>query len=349
MWFYCSFAELNENLRISAIIAVYQRPDELTELLQSLATQSDPDFEVIVVDDGSPVHLESIVDKFNSKLNIHYFYKENSGPAKSRNFGMQRASGNYFIFLDSDTIAPKNYIQTVRKELSENYVDAFGGPDAADESFTILQKAISYSMTSFLTTGGIRGGKKHVGKFQPRSFNMGISKAAFEATGGFGNLRIGEDPDLSMTLWEKGFETRLFPEAKVFHKRRTSLVKFARQVYQFGVARPILNQRHPGSGKLTYWFPTLFSLGYIFAMLSLIYAPLQSDWFSLPFALYIIYFILITFDSLIKTNSFHASRIAPYIVAIQFTAYGFGFLKSWILLNIFRIKPEKAFPGHFSN
>src|SRR5690606_1593599 len=340
-------------LNFSIIIAVYKREDELTELLESLTNQSDSDFEVIVVDDGSPVSLESIVGEFKSKLNIQYLHKENSGPAKSRNFGMERASGNYFIFLDSDTIAPKNYIQTVRKELSENYVDAFGGPDAADESFTALQKAISYSMTSFLTTGGIRGGKKHVGRFQPRSFNMGISKAAFEATGGFGNLRIGEDPDLSMTLWEKGFETRLFPEAKVFHKRRTSLVKFARQVYQFGVARPILHQRHPGSGKLTYWFLTLFSLGYIFAILSLIYhlfiAPFQSDWFSLPFALYIIYFILITFDSLIKTNSFHASRIAPYIVAIQFTAYGFGFLKSWILLNIFRIKPEKAFPGHFSN
>src|SRR5690606_22101284 len=177
------------------------------------------------------------------------------------------------------------------KEVMENEM-AFGGPDAADESFTDLQKAISYSMTSFLTTGGIRGGKKHVGRFQPRSFNMGISKAAFEATGGFGNLRIGEDPDLSMTLWEKGFETRLFPDAKVFHKRRTSLVKFVRQVYQFGVARPILNQRHPGSGKLTYWFPSLFSLGYIFVLLSLIchlfIVPFQSNWFFLPFAFYVI-------------------------------------------------------------
>lgn len=339
-------------LNFSIIIAVYKREDELTELLESLMHQSDSDFEVIVVDDGSPVSLESIVGEFKSKLNIQYLHKENSGPAKSRNFAMERASGNYFIFLDSDTIAPKNYIQTVRKELSENYVDAFGGPDAADESFTALQKAISYSMTSFLTTGGIRGGKKHVGRFQPRSFNMGISKAAFEATGGFGNLRIGEDPDLSMTLWEKGFETRLFPDTKVFHKRRTSLVKFARQVYQFGVARPILNQRHPGSGKLTYWFPSLFSLGYIFVLLSLIchlfIVPFQSDWFFLPFAFYVIYFILIWFHSLIKTNSFLVAQIAPYIVSIQFAAYGYGFLKSWILLNIFKMKPEKAFPSHFS-
>lgn len=342
---------MNENLSISIIIAVYQRPDELNELLQSLSKQSDSDFEVIIVDDGSPEKLENLVQNYKKLLNLKYFYKENSGSGKSRNYGMERASGNYFIFLDSDTIAPQNYIATVRKELTENYVDAFGGPDAADESFSDLQKAISYSMTSFLTTGGIRGGKKHVGKFQPRSFNMGISKAAFEETGGFGNLRIGEDPDLSMTLWEKGFETRLFSEAKVFHKRRTTLKKFAKQVYQFGVARPILNQRHPGSGKLTYWFPSLFALGDILAILSLIFhlfiAPFQSDWFLLPFALYITYFILIYFDSFIKTNSFLASQIAPYIVTVQFAAYGYGFLKSWFYLNILRKKPEKAFPNHF--
>lgn len=341
------------DLKFSIIIAVYRREDELTELLQSLTQQSDLDFELIIVDDGSPDSLEPIANQFQSKLNIQYFYKENSGPAQSRNFGMRNANGNYFIFLDSDTIVPENYIKIVRKELTQNYMDAFGGPDAADESFTDLQKAISYSMTSFLTTGGIRGGKKHIGKFQPRSFNMGISKEAFEKTGGFSNLRIGEDPDLSMTLWEKGFETRLIPEAKVFHKRRTSLKKFAKQVYQFGVARPILNQRHPGSEKLTYWFPSLFSLGYIFAILSMIshifFTPFQSDWFFFPFVLYVIYFILIWFHSLNKTNSFLVAQIAPYIVIIQFAAYGYGFLKSWILLNIFRKKPEKAFPGHFSN
>ncbi len=352
-------------LNFSIITAVYKREDELTELLESLTNQSDSDFEVIVVDDGSPVSLESIVDKFKAKLNIHYFYKENSGPAKSRNFGMGRASGNYFIFLDSDTIAPKNYIQTVRKELSENYVDAFGGPDAADKSFTDLQKAISFSMTSFLTTGGIRGGKKHVGKFQPRSFNMGISKAAFEATDGFGNLRIGEDPDLSMTLWEKGFETRLIPEAKVFHKRRTSLKKFARQVYQFGVARPILNQRHSGSGKLTYWFPSLFLLYFLVCSFSLFFRLISveiyisnifSYWFnnililvgillSIPL---IIYFFLILIISSIKNLSLHVGFLSIFTTLIQFMGYGYGFLKSWILLNIFRIKPEKAFPGHFS-
>ncbi len=341
------------DLKFSIIIAVYRRKEELSELLASLRTQSDKEFEVVIVDDGSPEPLEELVKSYQSKLNIQYFYKENSGPAQSRNYGMQRAKGNYFIFLDSDTIAPKNYIENVRKELESNYVDAFGGPDAADESFTPLQKAISFSMTSFLTTGGIRGGKRHVGKFQPRSFNMGISKEAFEKTGGFGNLRVGEDPDLSMTLWENGFETRLFPDAQVFHKRRTSLKKFAKQVYQFGVARPILNQRHPGSGKLTYWFPSLFIICYILTMIlmfcQLFGFVLHSDWFFLPLVFYILYFTLIWWFSLIKTNSNFVAQITPYIVLVQFAAYGFGFLKSWILLNIFRMKPEKAFPSHFSN
>lgn len=343
------------DLKFSIIIAVYRRKEELSELLASLRTQSDKEFEVVIVDDGSPESLEELVNSYQSKLNIQYFYKENSGPAQSRNYGMQRAKGNYFIFLDSDTITPKNYIENVRKELESNYVDAFGGPDAADESFTPLQKAISFSMTSFLTTGGIRGGKRHVGKFQPRSFNMGISKEAFEKTGGFGNLRVGEDPDLSMTLWENGFETRLFPDAQVFHKRRTSLKKFAKQVYQFGVARPILNQRHPGSGKLTYWFPSLFIIGLFLSFLGyliLISTPTHV-WLQyvlgIPFLVYLVYFFLIWIISTLQFKILNVGFLSIITTLIQFSCYGYGFLKSWILLNIFRMKPEKAFPSHFSN
>src|SRR5690606_26065644 len=277
---------------------------------------------------------------------------------------MERASGNYFIFLDSDTIAPKDYIETVRKELNSNYVDAFGGPDAADESFSALQKAISFSMTSFLTTGGIRGGKKHVGKFQPRSFNMGISKEAFEKTGGFGNLRIGEDPDLSMTLWENGLETRLFPDAKVYHKRRTSLKKFAKQVYQFGVARPILNQRHPKYIKLTFWFPSFFLVYCILSFLIFLYGTIDTkvfvsnlgsywinySWLVLGVVLILpilFYLLLLFFISFIKYKSINVGMLSIVTTLTQFFCYGFGFLKSWISLNIFRQKPEKAFPVHF--
>lgn len=342
-------------MKFSIIIAVYRREEELTELLQSLTIQSDLDFEVVVVDDGSPESLEPIVQKFQSDLRIQYFHKENSGPAKSRNYGMEKALGNYFIFLDSDTIVPKDYISIVRQKLAENYTDAFGGPDSAAEDFSDLQKAISFSMTSFLTTGGIRGGKRHLGKFQPRSFNMGISKEAFEKTGGFGNLRMGEDPDLSMTLWENGFETRLFPEAKVFHKRRTSLKKFAKQVYQFGVARPILNQRHPGSGKLTYWFPSLFIIGLFLSFLGYLilisiptYVWLQYG-LGIPFLVYLVYFILIWIISTLQFKILKVGYLSIITTLIQFFCYGFGFLKSWILLNIFKMKPEKAFPEHFSN
>lgn len=355
---------MKENLNISIIIAVYQRKDELRELLQSLTQQTDSDFEVVVVDDGSPEKLFFVTEEFNSKLNIKYFYKDNSGAGKSRNYGMERASGNYFIFLDSDTIAPKNYIETVRKELTENYVNAFGGPDAADESFSDLQKAISFSMTSFLTTGGIRGGKKHIGKFQPRSFNMGISKVAFQKTDGFGNLRIGEDPDLSMTLWENGFETRLFPNSKVFHKRRTSLKKFAKQVYQFGIARPILNQRHPNYTKLTFWFPSLFliymslSIGYLCYSLfdmKIFISNLGSYWINYShFILAIIFIIplvfylgLIVLFSTVKYKKLNVSVLSLVTTLIQFSCYGFGFLTSWISINLLNKKAEDVFPGHF--
>lgn len=355
---------MESTINISIIIAVYQRTDELKELLQSLTRQSDRDFEVIVVDDGSPVKLDPVVEEFRNELNIQYFYKENSGAGKSRNYGMERANGNYFIFLDSDTIAPENYIATVREELTENYVDAFGGPDAADESFLDIQKAISFSMTSFLTTGGIRGGKKHIGKFQPRSFNMGISKKAFEKTGGFGNMRIGEDPDLSMTLWENGFETRLFADAKVYHKRRASLKKFSKQIYQFGIARPILNQRHPNYNKLTFWFPSGFLLYFNFSLIGFIYTALNPEIleinpgfgsfhisnFVLSFIFIVplkIYFLLILILSTVENKNIKIGFLSVITTLIQFIFYGWGFLKSWFLINVFRQKPERAFPGHF--
>lgn len=348
---------MRKNLQISIVVAVYKREDELTELLESLARQTCTDFEVIVVDDGSPNPLEAIVKSFSEKLDIRYFYKENSGPAPSRNYGMSQAQGNYFVFLDSDTIAPKTYVKTVYSELEESYVDAFGGPDQADEGFTDLQKAISFSMTSFLTTGGIRGGKRHIGRFQPRSFNMGISKQAFEVTGGFGNLRIGEDPDLSMTLWERGFETRLFPEAKVFHKRRTSLRKFAQQVYQFGIARPILNQRHPSYNKITFWFPTVFLMYLSICLLGFVYAlyrslisetsdleVVYSVLLSMPL---LVYWLMIFTFSFIQFKSIKVSFLSIVSAMTQFVGYGFGFFRSWVSINVLKLNPQKVFPSHY--
>ncbi|RLZ11540.1 glycosyltransferase [Faecalibacter macacae] len=338
------------DIQLSIIVAVYERQDELTELLSSLTKQTNSNFEMIIVDDGSKNKLDTVCAKFQDQLDIKYYYKSNSGPGKSRNYGMEKANGNYFIFLDSDTIIPSTYIQSVYDELSSNYVDAFGGPDDADESFNEMQKAITFSMTSFLTTGGIRGGKKQVGKFQPRSFNMGISRKAYEKTGGFAAMRIGEDPDLSMRLWENGFETRLFQDSKVIHKRRTSLKKFAKQVYQFGVARPILNQRHPNYVKPTFWFPSLFFLGTLFAWFTFVLGFIIFDLIKIlhiPMMFWLLYMVLIFVFATMRFKSIKVGVLSMQTTLIQFFNYGYGFLESQFKLNILKQDPKKAFPSHF--
>lgn len=330
------------NTFFSTIVPVFNRPEEVRELLESLQKQDfQEDFEVVIVEDGSSESSEDIVEKFQDKLNISYYYKENSGPGDSRNFGMQKAKGNYFIILDSDCILPKQYLSEVDKELSKEFVHCFGGPDAADDSFTTIQKAINYVMTSFLTTGGIRGGKKAVGKFQPRSFNMGISQIAFEKAGGFGRIHPGEDPDLTFRIWKAGFDSRLFPDAFVYHKRRIDWNKFYIQVNKFGMVRPILNKWHPGTAKPTYWFPTLFMLGLCGAI---IFAILD---FWLPLLLYVFYFSILFLDALIKSKSLVVGVLSIFAAMIQFIGYGIGFFKSTMLLNFSNKEPEELFPKLF--
>jgi GT2 family glycosyltransferase len=329
-------------LHYSFIIPVYNRPEEVQELLQSMTLlHFVKDYEIVIIEDGSSIPCEQVVEKFSKKLNIFYFRKENSGPGDSRNFGMKKAAGNYFLILDSDVILPPDYLKEVDQFLSVNFYDCFGGPDAADESFSNLQKAINYSMTSFLTTGGIRGSKKAVGKFQPRSFNMGLSKKAFGATGGFGNIHPGEDPDLSLRLEKLGFETVLIPDAKVFHKRRIDWSKFHRQVNKFGKVRPILNQWHPGSSKITYWFPSVFILGFLLAIVLLILG------IPLLFLIYLMYLLIVGLDAGIKNKSFNIGVTAVIATIIQFWGYGFGFLKSIWRLSFLKMDPKTAFPELF--
>lgn len=328
-------------MNLSIIIAVYNRAYELTELLQTLVQQECNNFQVILVDDGSNIDLSSAIQAFKSKLNLHYYKKENSGPGLSRNFGIEKAEGDYFIFLDSDTLVPAHYICEVQKELTADYVDFFGGSDASYQDFSSLQKAINFSMTSFFTTGGIRGGKHQVGKFQPRSFNMGLSRKAYEATGGFSHLRVGEDPDLTLSLWEKGFKSRWFPQAYVYHKRRTSLPKFGKQVKAFGIARPILNQRHPAYQSITFWFPSIFILG-LFLSVILLFLGI---WHFL--LLYAIYFMLIFIISSIQNKSLIVGVLSCITTFIQFEMYGMGFLRSQMMLNILGKDPQEAFPHHF--
>ena len=326
-------------MTFSFIIPVYNRPDEIDELLESLAQldYSAP-FEVVIVEDGSTIPADAIVERYSDQLNISYYFKSNSGPGDSRNYGMQKAKGDYFLILDSDCIIPEHYLKEVSKSLKKEYVDCFGGPDAAHHSFSDLQKAIDFSMTSLLTTGGIRGNKKSVDKFQPRSFNMGLSKKAFEVSQGFGKIHPGEDPDLTIRLWKHGFKTKLIANAFVYHKRRISWKKFYVQVNKFGKCRPILNNWHPETKKLTYWFPSLFLLGFIFSIGALIL--FKTPWFL---AGYLLYFILIWSSALLKTRRIGIACMAVVAVAVQFYGYGTGFLLSTYKVAWRKIKPQEAF------
>lgn len=327
---------------ISFIIPVYNRPDEISELLQSfLFLDGNKDFEIVIIEDGSTIKSDEIVKSYSDSLNITYFFKPNSGPGDSRNFGMKHAKGNYFIILDSDCILPKGYLSEVLKTLNENFSDCFGGPDAAHESFTKIQKAINFAMTSFISTGGIRGKKNSVDTFQPRSFNMGISKTAFEATNGFGNIHPGEDPDLSIRLTKLGFKTKLIETAFVYHKRRISWSKFYKQVNRFGLVRPILNVWHPETKKITYWFPSVFCLGLLLALLLCFFKEYRL------IMCYLVYFFVAFIMAMVKTKNASVSILSLFAISIQFLGYGSGFLKATIKLMSSKSKIEERFPQLF--
>ncbi len=329
-------------MKYSFVIPVFNRPDEVDELLASLVTQTyKAPFEVVMVEDGSSITCENIIAKYKEKLLLSYFFKPNSGPGDSRNFGMQKAKGDYFIILDSDCIIPSHYLAEVDACLHVHNVDCFGGPDAALDSFSDVQKAINFTMTSFLTTGGVRGGSEKIGKFQPRSFNMGISKRAFEASGGFGKIHPGEDPDLAIRLWKLGFKTALFSRAFVYHKRRIDWEKFYKQVNKFGKARPILNQRYPEYAKATYWFPSLFCFFFIVSLIAVF-------WGFYPLLLsYISYYLLLFLMAVSYTGNIKIAGLAVVASVIQFYGYGRGFLTSVFKLKVLNQQAEKAMPEMF--
>ena len=326
----------------SLIIPVYNRPDEVDELLESLSKSDYTEiYEIVLVEDGSTLRCQDVAQKYGDRLDISYYYKENSGPGDSRNYGMKKARGDYFIIFDSDCIIPKQYLTEVDKALKQNYVDCFGGPDRALDSFSDIQKAINFAMTSFLTTGGIRGGSEKIDKFQPRSFNMGLSRKAFEASKGFGNIHPGEDPDLSIRLWNLGFETKLFPNAYVYHKRRIDWDKFSVQVNKFGKARPILNSWYPQYNKLTFFFPSVFIIGFFLSIVLLLFNQ------DILLQLYFLYFVVLFLVSTIQNKSLKIGYLSLIAVWKQFYGYGTGFLKSYIKVIIMKQKPQEAFPELF--
>ena len=317
-------------MKYSFIIPVYNRPDEVDELLESLTHQSVKDFEVVVVEDGSNVPCEKVVAKYADRLDVHYFSKTNSGPGQTRNYGVERAQGDYVLILDSDVVLPEGYLAAVDAELTQHPCEAFGGPDRAHASFTPMQKAINYAMTSFFTTGGIRGGKKKMDKFYPRSFNMGVARDTYLRLGGFSKMRFGEDIDFSTRIFKAGCSCRLFPEAWVWHKRRTDLKKFFKQVHCSGIARINLMKRHPGTLKLVHLLPAVFTLGcallVVLAVLAL--ALGCPHWWAmlLPFALFA---AIIFADASAHEKSAGVGLRAVAASYIQLWGYGSGFVRSW--------------------
>ena len=309
-------------MKYSFIIPVYNRPDEVDELLDSLTRQTIRDFEVVVVEDGSSVPCKEVVDKYADRLTIHYYNKANSGPGQTRNYGVERANGEYMLILDSDCILPEKYLEMVEADLQRQKADAFGGPDRAHESFTDVQKAINYAMTSFFTTGGIRGGKKKLDKFYPRSFNMGVRKDVYQALGGFSKMRFGEDIDFSIRIFKGGYQCRLFPEAWVWHKRRTDLKKFFKQVHNSGIARINLYKKYPESLKLVHVLPALFTLGVVFLLLA-------SFLWGGSLSLLLLFALIVFVDASLQNKSLKIGLLAIAASFIQLTGYGTGFLRAW--------------------
>ena len=306
---------------LSLVVPVFNRPDEVRELLQSLCTQDDSDFEVVIVEDGSAIPCDAVVNEFASRLRIAYYTKPNSGPGQSRNYGAERAAGEWIVFLDSDCIIPEHYVSTVKSFVAAQDVDAFGGPDRAHESFTLIQKAINYSMTSMLTTGGIRGGAERMEKFHPRSFNMGITREVLHKTGGFSTMRFGEDIDMSIRIMEGGFRTALIKDAYVYHKRRATFRQFFKQVHNSGIARINLFKRHPQTLKLVHFLPSAFV---IFVLLSLI-AVLFID-YRLGGGL-ALWMLLVALDASMRTKSLAIGLLSVVSSFIQLFSYGLGFLR----------------------
>jgi len=311
------------NPKYSVVVPVYNRPREVRDLLASLTTQTRKDFEVILVEDGSAITSEEVAQEFEKLLPIRYYSKANSGPGPSRNFGYAHARGAYFVVFDSDCILPPTYFEAVDQALKTDELDAWGGPDRAHEKFTVAQRAMAYTMSSFLTTGGIRGGRRRIGWFQPRSFNMGISRAVFEKTGGFTFDRFAEDIEFSIRMRKAGFRTGLISDAYVFHKRRATFLQFFRQVFNFGKGRALVGKVHPEEVKVTHWFPVVFTLGTV--MLPFLYLA-GGLLFPIGLSLFGLYLILIFLHSLHVNRHFAVAALSVIAALLQLWGYGLGFL-----------------------
>ncbi|MFC0264871.1 glycosyltransferase [Fontibacter flavus] len=311
----------------SIIIPVYNRPNEIKELLESLQKQSFRDFEVIIVEDGSLLTCGDIVQQYGQYMKVQYYFIENRGQGLARNYGMERANGDYFVLFDSDCIIPPQYLEVLKKAITNRNLDAHGGPDAADKNFSIFQKAINYSMTSFLTTGGIRGKMKDPSKYQARGYNMGLSKKAFGATKGFIDPNRAEDIELSIRLKKMGFRLELVEEAYVYHKRRNTWGSFLAQSFSFGQNRVHVSNFHPEAIKLVHLMPSVFLVGWI---LTLLFFLMGKSLFTWGASLYVIWILLVFLDAYIKEKSFAVGALAVFTSFGQLSAYGLGLITAFL-------------------
>ena len=311
-----------ERPRFSVIVPVYNRIDEVEDLMGSLESQTCKDFEVVIVEDGSSLPCGDVV-KRHAGVRSKYYYKDNEGRSIARNYGMERAAGAYFIFFDSDCVIPERYFEILSEELDRNPVDCFGGPDAAHDSFTSTQKAINYAMTSFLTTGGIRGGKVSLEKFTPRTFNMGFSREVYDKVGGFREM-FSEDIDMSTRIRQAGFSISLIRAVSVYHKRRVDFRKFFRQVHVFGMSRITLRLLYPGSMKAVHTLPALAVIaGAVLLSLGIFVSP----WWLLPLGVYLAAIFL---SAVVATRSLVIALKAVPASVIQITGYGSGFIRAYV-------------------
>lgn len=325
----------------SIIVPTFSRPDEVTELLNSLEAQQNRNFEVIIADGSPDDSVKQVVDQYAGKLQIKYLYQKLLGISESRNWGVQQAKGDYIVFFDSDCVIPPQYFNVVNEFLAHQPLDSYGGPDRADESFSKKQKAISYAMTSFFTTGGIRGRTKHIGQYQPRSFNMGIRKTVFNALGGFSGLKVSEDIDLSMRLVKGGYRTGLIEEAYVFHKRRSTFYKFFRQVFSFGSGRIDLQLRHGDALKPVHTLPSLVVL---YLVGGVIVGLFSKSLFLLWAGSVIAYMVAILLDATIKNRSLTIGCMSIYAAFVMLTGYGLGMIKAAFVRFVLKSKKESQKP-----
>lgn len=335
-------------MKYSIIVPVYNRPDECDELLDSLTHQTIKDFEVLIVEDGSSLPCRDVVARYENRLPVRYFSKPNSGPGQTRNYGVERAEGDYVLILDSDVVLPSGYLAAIHAELQTKACDAFGGPDRAHPSFTPTQKAINYAMTSFFTTGGIRGGQQKLDKFYPRSFNMGVRREVYRQLGGFSDMRFGEDIDFSTRIFQEGYSCRLMPGAWVYHKRRTDLRKFFKQVHNSGIARIHLTLRHPGTLKLVHLLPAIFTLGVITLVLASGWAAIvHCPWAWGPLLPLLLYALLVGLDATRLERSLHVGLRAIVASFVQLMGYGTGFLRAWWTRMVLGRGEFEAFKKNF--